>query len=92
MPLAFDDIMLARVMDAASLLPANQRDHFLRSVSNRLGDLPYQPGMAELEQAISFVLNCRGVGGGRGAFSNKIVDKVAARARADRQFRTGVHR
>lgn len=88
MPLAFDDEMLARVLDAAALLPANQRDGFLRSVSNRLGNLPYPPGMAELEQAIVFILNARGVGGGRAAFfTNKSTDRIAARTRADRSFR-----
>jgi hypothetical protein len=85
-PLALDDAMLDRLTAAAALLPVAQRDHFMRSVANRINSLHRPPGMAELEVAISFVLNTRGIGGGFQAFTNKSSDKVAARARADRQF------
>jgi hypothetical protein len=91
-PLAFDDEMLDRVMAAAALLPVNARDNFLRSVANRVSDLPYQAGMPEIERAISFVLGCRGVGGGVTTFDRIKQDKVVARARAERQFRTGASR
>jgi hypothetical protein len=69
-PLAFDDEMLDRLTNAAALLPSNARDGFMRSVANRISDPPYAPGMAELEQAISFVLGCRGIGGGFQAFNH----------------------
>jgi hypothetical protein len=89
MALAFDDIMLARVMDAASLLPVNARDGFMRSVANRISDLRHPPGMAELEQAISFVLGCRGIGGGFQAFNHtRPQDQVVARIRAECQFQS----
>jgi hypothetical protein len=54
-PLAFSDEMLDRLTNAAALLPVAARDGFMRSVANRLSDLPYEVGMAELENAISFV-------------------------------------
>jgi hypothetical protein len=85
-PLALDDAMLDRLTNAAALLPTNARDNFMRSVANRISDLPYPPGIAELEIAITFVLNCHGIGGGYGAFSNNKSDKVVARAKAERSF------
>lgn len=85
-PLALDDEMLDRLTDAAALLPAAQRGHFMRSVANRINHLP-EPGIADLETAIQFVLNTRGVSAPRRAFfTSNSPDK--ARARAERQFRT----
>ena len=90
-PIAFTDEMLDHLTSAAALLPANSRDNFMRSVANRLNDLGYSPGIAELEQAVSFVLSCRGVSTPR--TSNKPQDSVAvARTRGDRHFRQGVSR
>jgi hypothetical protein len=92
-PFVFDDEMMDRLMAAAALLPSNARDGFMRSVANRISDLPFQAGLPENEQAIAFVLGCRGVTGGFQAFNNaKTTDRVAARARADLCFRTGVSR
>lgn len=85
-PFAFDDAMLDRVMAAAALLPVNARDGFMRSVANRIANLRHPPGMAELEVAIQFVLNARGIGGGARAFDCIRQDKVVARARAELSF------
>jgi hypothetical protein len=52
-------------MAAAQLLPVTSRDSFLKSVAGRC------VGMAEIETAISFVLNNYGVIGGPRAFVNK---------------------
>ena len=85
-PFAFTSEQLDRVMDAASMLPANAQPSFVRSVANRVADLPYTVGTAEIEVAIRFVLGTRGVTGGFAAFTNKTTDQVAPRARAERQF------
>ena len=85
-PFAFTDEMLDRITAAAALLPADSRSSFARSVANRLGGLPYQPGMAELETAIGFVLNTRGVGGSYQAFQHIRQDAGVARARAELSF------
>jgi hypothetical protein len=55
------DDQLADVTRAASLLPPQQRDRFLRSIANRLSDFA-GGGLSdyELGQAISFVLGCYG--------------------------------
>lgn len=85
-PFSFSAEQLDRVMDAAAMLPANAQQSFIRSVANRVADLPYTVGMAEIEVAIKFGLGTRGVTGGYGAFTNKTTDKVATRAWAERQF------
>ena len=85
-PFTFTEEQLDRVMDAAAMLPANARDNFVRSVGNRVADMPYTVGMAEIEVAIKFVLGTREVTGGFAAFTNKTTDRVATRARAERQF------
>lgn len=89
-PLALDDAMLDRLTNAAALLPANARDHFMRSVANRIADLHHPPGVAELEVAINFVLGTRGVSVGRAAFGKNTSrpGKNFSRTRADRHFRT----
>jgi hypothetical protein len=94
MPLSFTDAQITQLKLVASMLPLNARDNFLRSIGNRLADLPYRPNDADVQAAIDFVLSCRGVAGGVQAFSNaKSTDKIAAApARADRCFRTGVSR
>jgi hypothetical protein len=51
MPLSLSDIQLERLLQAAELLPVHARDSFLRSVANRVADLP-QIGAAEIETAI----------------------------------------
>jgi hypothetical protein len=55
MPLSLSDSQLERLLQAAELLPVNARDSFLRSVANRVADLP-QVGTAEIEAAIAVVL------------------------------------
>ena len=85
-PFAFDDAMLDRLMAAAALLPVGARDSFVRSVGNRLAGLRFPPGLGELEVAIAFVLNTRGIGGGHQAFTTKTTDRVVARTRADFHF------
>jgi hypothetical protein len=87
----FDDEMMDRLTNASTLLPDDAKAGFMRSVINRISDLPYQAGPREIEEAIGFVLNCRGIAIGRAAFNRKTKDKVVVRARADRHFfRTGV--
>ena len=50
------------------MLPVNQRDAFVRSVAGRVAGLP-NIGMAEIEQAIQFVLNSYGVATGTNAIT-----------------------
>lgn len=96
MPLvSFTDDQIAKLKTIAALLPAGAaRESFLRSVGNRLADLPHPPNDADIQAALDFDLSCRSVAGGVQAFSNvKSTDKsAAASARAERQFRTGVSR
>jgi hypothetical protein len=66
--LSLSDKQLRLVMDSASLIPVSQRDGFLRSIAGRLCDLPYQPSLADVEEAIRFVLACRGVAIGKDHF------------------------
>jgi hypothetical protein len=83
-PLSFTDAQISQLKMVASMLPINARDNFLRSIGNRLADLPYRPRDADM---IYFVLSCRGVAGGVQAFTtNKTTDTGAARARAELQF------
>jgi hypothetical protein len=65
---SLSDEQLDRVIAAAAMLPASRRDMFLRSVAGRVAGLPCV-GMAEIESAISFVLNTYGIGGGPRAFT-----------------------
>jgi hypothetical protein len=65
---SLDDEQLDRVMDAAAMLPASRRDMFLRSVAGRVAGLP-GVGMAEIESAITFVLNSYGVAPGNSAIA-----------------------
>jgi hypothetical protein len=67
MPLSFSDEQLELVTRAAALVSPHDRDHFLRSIANRLGDTA-NPTDGDIRDAIDFVLNCRGVGGGSRAF------------------------
>jgi hypothetical protein len=85
-PLSFTDEMLDRLTAAAAMLPANTRNNFMRSVANRIADLRHPPGLPELEVAIAFVLNARGIGGGYQAFHHIKQDKVARHARAELSF------
>jgi hypothetical protein len=64
MPLTLSDSQLERLMQAAAMLPVQARDNFLRSVANRVADLP-RIGTAEIEDAIAFVLAGRGIIAGR---------------------------
>lgn len=72
---SLSDVELDRVMDAASMLPVHQRDSFVRSVAGRVAGIPHF-GLAEIESAISFVLNCRGIGGGHDAFTRNRTTKA----------------
>jgi hypothetical protein len=85
--LSFTDDQINQLKMIASMLPSNARANFIRSIGNRLVDLPYPPSNADVQAAIDFVLSCRGVAGGVQAFCNtKTTDKVAARTRAELQF------
>jgi len=42
------------------MLPEFQRDDFVRSIANRLRDLPYPPSDADVHAAVSLVLSSRG--------------------------------
>ncbi len=91
--LSFTDQQLEMLKTATSMLPpepADVRNNFLRSIGNRLTDLPYPPSDADIMHAINFVLSCRGVGGGIQAFNNgnnnEQVARRAVRAAAERYF------
>jgi hypothetical protein len=81
---SLDDEMLDRVMAAASLLPQHARDSFLRSVAGRVAGLP-NVGNAEIERAINFVLNCRGITSGY-AFRPDNNKAAQVRREAERRF------
>jgi hypothetical protein len=68
-PLALTDEKMDRVLAAASLLPATSRDGFLKSVAGRVAGVPCL-GMAEIEEAIAFVLNNYGITGSSQAFDH----------------------
>jgi hypothetical protein len=53
-PLALSDEMLAKVMDAAALLPVSSRDAFLKSVAGHVAGVPH-PGMDTVDHAIAVV-------------------------------------
>jgi hypothetical protein len=55
-----DDLQLERLMAGAALLPAHQRDAFVRSVAGRVADIP-NFGLAEIETAIVYTLNAYGI-------------------------------
>ena len=61
-PLAFDDAQLANLLAAAQLVPTGSRDLFLRSVGSRLADID-QPNNHQLSEAITFILQSRGIHG-----------------------------
>lgn len=69
MPLALTDTQLALVQQAAGMIPVHDRCHFLRSVANRLGDVAH-PSDDAIQDAVDFVLNCRGVAAGVEAFAS----------------------
>jgi hypothetical protein len=64
--LSFSNRQLRLIMNAAEMIPQSQRDTFLRSVANRLSD--HQPTLADVQSAVTFVLNCRGVAVGADLF------------------------
>jgi hypothetical protein len=66
-PLALTDSQLDLVTRATALVSPYDRDHFLRSIANRLGDNAH-PSDDDVRDAVDFVLNCRGIGGGNQAF------------------------
>jgi hypothetical protein len=68
---SLSDEELDRVMEAAALLPTHQRDAFLRSVAGRVAGSP-DVGMAEIESAITFVLNSYGVAPGNNAITRNM--------------------
>jgi hypothetical protein len=65
--LSLSDRSLRVVIKAAEMLPVSQRDSFLRSVAGRLADL-HQPSLADVQAAIVFVLNTRGIAVGADLF------------------------
>jgi hypothetical protein len=56
MPLSLSDIQLERLLQAAELLPVHARDNFLRSIANRVADLP-QIDTAAIETVIAVALS-----------------------------------
>jgi hypothetical protein len=74
MPLALTDNQLDLVTRAAALLPLHDRDHFLRSISNRIGDVA-NPDDTAVQDTVAFVLNCGGIGGGHAAFTHPHFNK-----------------
>ena len=74
MLLILNDQQLATVMEAASLLPVNDRDRFLRSVANRLDLNGGSPSDRDLAAAISLVLEGRGIAAKPNIFCNDIKD------------------
>ena len=60
---SLSDEQLDLVTHAASMIPVHDRDFFLRSVANRIGDLA-RPSDDAVREAIDLVLNCRGIVGG----------------------------
>jgi hypothetical protein len=66
--LALTDNQLDLVQRAAALLPLHDRDHFLRSLANRMGNVAH-PSDHDVQDAVDFILNCRGIGGGHAAFT-----------------------
>jgi hypothetical protein len=73
--LSFDDVQMDRIRDAASLLPTEKRDRFLRNVANWLGDLQ-APTPADMELAITSALSAQGIAVGRRAFSKQPTDNL----------------
>ena len=72
---SLDDQQMDRLIGAAALLPARQRNSFVRSVAGRVAGMPCG-GAAEIESAIQFVLNSYGVAPGNSAItSNKYSPK-----------------
>jgi hypothetical protein len=84
-PFSLSDEELDRVIAAAAMLPARQRDSFVRSVAGRVAGLPCV-GMAEIESAIAFTLNVYGVTGGL-AFKGRPDKAAHARQKAERSFK-----
>jgi hypothetical protein len=66
-PISFSNRQMALVMRGAEMLPVSQRDTYLRSVAGRLSDLP-RPSLADVQAAIVFVLNTRGIAVGADLF------------------------
>jgi hypothetical protein len=64
-PLSLSDRSLRVVIKAAEMLPVGQRDSFLRSIA--VADL-HQPSLADVQAAIVFTLNCRGIAVGKDLF------------------------
>jgi hypothetical protein len=67
-PVSFTDQQMQQLRAAAAMLPSHLRDNFLRTISNRLADLPYRPINADLQSAITFALSNYGVAAGHSAF------------------------
>jgi hypothetical protein len=82
--LALSDQQLAQVKAAATLLPVNARDLFLRSVAGRLSDIT-TPTDNDVAAAVSFVLSCRGISMpmsfGDGAVNEKFHGNVSRRCK-----------
>jgi hypothetical protein len=56
--ISLDDLQMAQLRDAASLLPVEARDNFLRSVANRVNGC-CDPSDADIHEAIEFVISAR---------------------------------
>ena len=66
-PLSLSDTQLNLVTRAAGLSPTHDRCQFLRSVGSRVGDVA-NPSDHDIQDAITFILNLRGIAGGNQAF------------------------
>jgi hypothetical protein len=78
-PLALTDNQMDLVTRAAALLPLHDRCRFLQSIANRIGDVAH-PSDDAIQDAVDFVLNCRGVAGGVAALTRNPTRKEKANA------------
>jgi hypothetical protein len=60
--LSLSDRQMDLVMRGAMLMPTHDRDVFLRSIASRLDGEPITD--TNVEEAVLFILGCRGIGGG----------------------------
>jgi hypothetical protein len=69
MIIGFTNRQLRLVMRGAELISLPQRDSYLRSVAGRLTGYPYAIRDIDVEEAIRFVLETRGICYGKSLFA-----------------------
>jgi hypothetical protein len=75
--LGFSDYQMVRLTNAASLLPSERRDDFMRSVANRLAGI-HHPTDNDIHSAIGAVLGCYGISAPTRNTGNKHLKAKAA--------------